>query len=110
MTDPMMNAIETETAKALVQAGMNGLNELVHKVSALFKRQGKFKQRYVAGEVERTLTLPQRAGGAELEFEQARQEAAWEVLLGELVLEHPEAVGELKTLAAEIRAALPGTQ
>ncbi|MGH9893736.1 MAG: hypothetical protein ACREA0_17485, partial [bacterium] len=109
VTDPM-NTIETEVAKALVQAGVAGLTKLVKKVPALFKRQGKDKEHQVTDEVERTVTRLQAVTGSALEREQARREGAWEVLLRGLLVEYPDAAEDLKTLAAEIDAALLDTR
>lgn len=105
MTDPI-NAIELEVAKALVQAGVNGLTKLLQKVPALFKRHGRAREQHVVEEIDRTVTRLQAVTGSELERERARQEAGWEVLLRGLLAEHPDAAVDLKALATEINATL----
>ena len=109
MTDPL-TTIETEAAKALVQAAVKGFAILARKVPALFKRQGKAKEQHVTDEIERTVTRLKKVTGSALEREQTRQEATWEVLLRGLLVEYPEAAEDLKALMAEISAALPDTR
>lgn len=109
MTDPM-TSIEAEIAKEIVKALMGGLVGLVKKVPALFRRSGPAKEELVAAEVDRAEAQLATATGADLQREQIRQEAAWEVLLRGLLAEHPDAAGELRALKVEIQKSMaPGS-
>lgn len=107
MTDPLAT-LETEISKEIVKALVGGLVGLVKKVPALFRRSGKAKEELVAAEVERSEAQLAAAAAEGLERERIRQEATWEVLLRELLTEHPDAAAELRSLAAEIRRSMPG--
>jgi hypothetical protein len=107
MTDPLV-AVETEIAKEIVRALVDGLVGLVKKVPALFRRFGKAKEELVAAEVDRSEAQLADAGEG-LERERIRQEATWEVLLRELLTEYPDAAVELRAIAAEIRRSMSGS-
>jgi hypothetical protein len=51
MADPV-NTVETELAKALVQAAIAGLAKLLRRVAALFGRGGKAEPEQPAADVE----------------------------------------------------------
>lgn len=105
MTDPM-NTIETELAKAIVQAAVGGLVELVKKVPTVFRRAGKAKQQIAEAEVERSIAVLATTSGSDQEREVIRQEASWEMLLRGLVAEHRELADHLQALLAELRHGL----
>jgi hypothetical protein len=109
LSDPL-TTIEVEIAKEVVKALMSNLIDLVRKVPSLFRRSGKGKEELVAAEVERSATQLAAATGADLEREQIRQEATWEVLLRGLLIEHPEAAPELRAIAAEIQELTAATE
>ena len=106
MSDPM-NAIETELAKAIVQAMVGGLVELVKKVPALFGRASKIKQQHAAAEIERSSAALTTAAGADRDRETIRQEATWETLLRGLLAEHRDVSDAMYVLLTELQHGLP---
>lgn len=94
---------EVEIAPELVEAMVRGHADLVIKVADLFRRSGADRADRMAVEVDRSIARLRAARGPDREREVARQEAVWEVLLRDLLADHPETTPELRALTAEIR-------
>lgn len=98
--------IELEFAKALVQASVTGGGELIRKVPALFRRQGRTREQQATAELDRGRELLARAAPADLDREIVRHEAMWELRVRDLLAEHPDLGDDIRRLTADIRAAL----
>ncbi|WP_367129103.1 hypothetical protein [Saccharothrix sp. HUAS TT1] len=100
---PDPDETEVELAGRLVEAMASGRADLAEDVAALLRRAGATRGDRVAAEVDRSTARLRAARGSDREREVTRQEAAWEVILRDLLADHPEAAAELRALAARGR-------
>ncbi|MBV2365032.1 hypothetical protein ACFPZ0_05315 [Streptomonospora nanhaiensis] len=106
MSDPL-NVVEVELARAIVQAVVQGLADLVRKVPALFRRGGgEDAEQEAQAELDRSAAALEAASGADREREVVRQEATWETLLRRLPADDAGTRAAAEALLAELRAGL----
>lgn len=65
------------------------------------------RERLAEQRLDQTRELLQAAPGLDLDLARARQEAAWQARLADLLQEHPDMAGSLQVLVDQIRAELP---
>jgi hypothetical protein len=93
---------------ALVTAAVTDVWEDVrHKIARLFGRGQPDSQ--IERRLDATREQLAAVNPAELEQAQTIQAAQWTTRFGDLLVDHPEAEAELRTLVAEIQAAVPVT-
>lgn len=75
-------------------------------VARLLGRGDRQREQLAAQRLDQTRELLRAASGGELGLVRARQEAAWQLRLADLLEEHPEVAGELLLVVDQIRAEL----
>jgi hypothetical protein len=102
-------ALATAGATTLVGAMVTDAWQVARSgIARLFGRRGSGQNEAIGAQLDRNAALVERAPDAD----KARRglAAAWDLELGALLAEHPDAAGELKALIAEVHGRLPAAQ
>jgi hypothetical protein len=96
----------TALVNAMVADGWHG----VRKRFAIFLGRGRDKEtEAAAARLDKSREMLAGLSGADLEEAQAEQALVWQTRLGDLLEDHPEVEGELRSLIAETQAQVVGS-
>ena len=96
----------TALVNAMVTDGWQGIRK---RFARLLGRGNDQEAEAAAARLEKSRAMLSGLSGADLERAQAEQAVVWRTRLGDLLEDHPEVEGELRSLVAEVQAQVVGS-
>jgi hypothetical protein len=96
----------TALVNAMVTDGWQGIRK---RFARLLGRGNDQEVEAAAARLEKSRAMLSGFSGADLERAQAEQAVVWRTRLGDLLEDHPEVQGELRSLVAEVQAQVIGS-
>jgi hypothetical protein len=96
----------TALVNAMVTDGWGGIRK---RFARLLGRGSDQEVEAAAARLEKSRGMLSGLSGADLERAQAEQAVVWRTRLGDLLEDHPEVEGELRSLVAEVQAQVIGS-